>query len=576
MKVFKFTTACLMMMGLLFITSCGDDEDPMMQTGDAPISSFQFEIDDTDFLKVTFSNFSQDGDSFSWDFGDGNNSTDKDPVHTYDGGGDYTVSLTATNTAGSHTSMKDISITDPNDEIKKITGDNSKVWKLSRNVDAEEYPIIVGNADKTEIWWGLGFADPIGVRPCTMEEEFVFGADGSFTFNAPDGVWADVGVWNTDVEATCIDGTDANVMTGPNGEDLSAWGPGTFTFDFDAANSTLTVTGLGAHVGLAKVGTTAEYTTPQTSVTYKVTMLDTEGSVDKMVLETDLVDAGGYWQFFLVSYDDPNDEPELPGAAPQAWFTHEVDGSTATFTNNTTGADSYSWDFGDGEMSTEESPVHTYASDGSYNVIMTATNGNGSAEATANVLISSTSFSADVFTGETSKSWRINAELNSMSVGPFPGSTEWFTIKEEDLAARTCTFDDTYTFGTDGVFEYNTNGDLWGESYMGGIDPGCYDEADLPAEAAAWGSGTHMFTVTEATDTEPAYISVTGTGAFIALAKAYNGGEYSAAPPVDNGTVTYEVMSYVDDGTKEVLVLLIDISEGEMGTGYWTFTMVSE
>jgi len=37
---------------------------------------------------------------FSWDFGDGNKSTDQNPVHTYDKVGEYTATLTVTDQKG--------------------------------------------------------------------------------------------------------------------------------------------------------------------------------------------------------------------------------------------------------------------------------------------------------------------------------------------------------------------------------------------------------------------------------------------------------------------------------------------
>ena len=51
-------------------------------------------------LDVTFENTSSDAESYYWDFGDGNTSTEENPVHTYTGGGNYTVELTATNACG--------------------------------------------------------------------------------------------------------------------------------------------------------------------------------------------------------------------------------------------------------------------------------------------------------------------------------------------------------------------------------------------------------------------------------------------------------------------------------------------
>ena len=44
--------------------------------------------------------------SWLWDFGDGSTSTLRDPMHTYTVAGTYTVSLTATNAAGSNTKTR--------------------------------------------------------------------------------------------------------------------------------------------------------------------------------------------------------------------------------------------------------------------------------------------------------------------------------------------------------------------------------------------------------------------------------------------------------------------------------------
>lgn len=566
------TKLLMCLFGLFLMVSCGDDEPDTPPTGDSPISSFQFEVDANDFLTVNFQNFSDNATSYSWDFGDGENSTLEAPSHTYAGGGEYDVVLTAINAFDSRTSTKTVTITDPNEAARDLTGESSKVWKLSRNVADEEYPLLVGPETKTEIWWAFGLNDPIGSRPCLMEEEYIFDIDGGFTYNTNGEVFADFGTWNADVEGQCIDDTDASLMVGPGGEDLLPWGAGTFTYDFDPQAMTLTLNGLGAHVGLPKAATSSEVTVPQPSVTYRITSLETDGPVDKLVLETSI--PGGYWQFSLVSYDDPTTEPELPGAAPTTSFSHTVDGNTVMFENSSVNADSYLWDFGDSNMSTDISPTHTYASDGSYDVVLTATNANGSSTSMVNIVISNNSvFSASTITGDDMKSWRLNPGAGALSVGPFKGSGEWFSTTEEDVMDRACTFDDTYTFGVDGKFVYATNGDLWGEPYMG-IDPdGCVDDVALPAETAAWGPGEHAFVVEEG---EVNFVTVTGTGAFIGLPKAFNGGEYAAGPPTENGSVRYEVLDYIDDGEKEIMRLTVDISEGSMGGAYWTFTLISE
>jgi len=67
---------------------------------------------------------------------------------------------------------------------------------------------------------------------------------------------------------------------------------------------------------------------------------------------------------------------------PTADFTYEVDNTTITLTNASERAVSFTWDFGDGETSTEENPVHTYAEAGEYSVSLTTTGVDGSTPAT--------------------------------------------------------------------------------------------------------------------------------------------------------------------------------------------------
>ncbi|MFW5658412.1 MAG: PKD domain-containing protein, partial [Bacteroidota bacterium] len=47
------------------------------------------------------------------------------------------------------------------------------------------------------------------------------------------------------------------------------------------------------------------------------------------------------------------------------------------FQNNSTGAENYFWRFGDGQVSTEENPVHAYETAGTYDVKLTVTDANG-------------------------------------------------------------------------------------------------------------------------------------------------------------------------------------------------------
>jgi hypothetical protein len=81
-------------------------------------------------------------------------------------------------------------------------------------------------------------------------------------------------------------------------------------------------------------------------------------------------------------------------AEPAADIFYKVDivDKTVTFTNETKGAVSYKWDFGDGTSSTEESPVHTYPDKGKYVPTLYATTQGGAvAEGSTVIYIAKTS-----------------------------------------------------------------------------------------------------------------------------------------------------------------------------------------
>lgn len=62
---------------------------------------------------------------------------------------------------------------------------------------------------------------------------------------------------------------------------------------------------------------------------------------------------------------------------PTAGFSFSVEENLYTFTNESIGALTYMWDFGDGVMSTEENPSHMFTESDSVNISLTVTNANG-------------------------------------------------------------------------------------------------------------------------------------------------------------------------------------------------------
>jgi len=62
----------------------------------------------------------------------------------------------------------------------------------------------------------------------------------------------------------------------------------------------------------------------------------------------------------------------LSAPGPKALFDTQIKGNTVNFVNKSTQTDSFLWDFGDGQNSSDASPVHQYATSGKYIVTLKA------------------------------------------------------------------------------------------------------------------------------------------------------------------------------------------------------------
>lgn len=284
---------------LLFLSSCEDDPVP------DPIASFQYEISDADFLEVIFTNFSQNADSYSWDFGDGETSTEENPTHAYTAAGNYTVILTATNADDvSATYQESIEVVDPNEALKMLTGEVSKTWKLFR----EGTSMSLGPDASNPAGWWEGLTND-GSRPCLYNQEFTFYLDGTYEFNDNGSFWGEYGVFNdTENYEVCFDATAAN-MINKDGADVSAWLSGTHSFTYEPSAGTVTLNGDGAWIGIPKLGTDGETVVPVSTVTFNVEITEETG-YDLMTVTFDWGEAG-FWMIKYVNYSDPSLEPDV-------------------------------------------------------------------------------------------------------------------------------------------------------------------------------------------------------------------------------------------------------------------------
>lgn len=125
LRLLYFGVASLL---LATVISCNEEEDP---TADLPTSVIlHYSVDGK---QVAFNALAINASSYSWDFGDGNTSTEPNPVHVYDVGGYYSITLNVTGGTGTVSDDAYLAIDLPPFEL--LTGDpatgDGKTWKMS-------------------------------------------------------------------------------------------------------------------------------------------------------------------------------------------------------------------------------------------------------------------------------------------------------------------------------------------------------------------------------------------------------------------------------------------------------------
>lgn len=171
------------LLSLTFFQCDSDDDDDGMSY---PIADFQFLVDGS---LVTFNGkVSDDTTSFSWDFGDGNTSTEEDPVYAFAAAGEFEVSLSATSPSGSFIETKTVTIL-PSFEILLTGGPakpDGKAWKLKKAYTGTEGAGIVENELSLFQPSIDNVLDAVGLG-ASYEDTFTFVHDGSYSVDNVDG-----------------------------------------------------------------------------------------------------------------------------------------------------------------------------------------------------------------------------------------------------------------------------------------------------------------------------------------------------------------------------------------------------
>lgn len=167
------------------------------------------------------------------------------------------------------------------------------------------------------------------------------------------------------------------------------------------------------------------------------------------------------------------DDIELPALPEAPTFTMELDAddpNTVIVTDNSEGFFDRTWSFEGGQpmVSKNKQERVFFAKAGEYNITLyTAKEGGGGTSSTSKMVtiaedatVSCTdpvTFLAGGCEENSEKCWTFSHAAGAVTVGPIPGSGEWFTSTEDGLQAEQ--YDDAFCFKfEDAIFDYRNNG----------------------------------------------------------------------------------------------------------------------
>lgn len=310
---------------LISTTNCGDDTVCTSVTVSCPAPSSAFGSTVSQ-LQASFSDMSTGGaTSWMWDFGDGNTSTQQNPTHSYTASGTYTVCLIASSLCGSDTICNNVTVTCqfPNALF---------YW------NANEFEITFNDLSTFGTSWMWDFGD-----------------GNTSTQQSPTHTYASTGIYTVCLITTNACGNDTNCanveVTCNLPNSVFFWNVQNLNVAF--ANQTNNATTYFWDFG--------------------------DGNTSTQQNPTHTYNSDGNYTVCLVSTNDCGSDTNcsvltVTCPLPVAGFNAQGSGLTYSFGDNSTGATSWTWDFGDGNTSNDQTPNHTFGGPGLYTVCQIAQN----------------------------------------------------------------------------------------------------------------------------------------------------------------------------------------------------------
>lgn len=382
---------------------------------------------------IQFSNLSENGITYLWDFGDGTTSTEMSPTHTYQTAGFFNVSLTASaGVCGSELVTKSeyikiglepISVVDgytqacaPATASFSVTGMNNTKW-YSDSACTQ----LVNTGDT--------FTTPILSTPARyyVREELIAASQyvgktdsigsGSYYTNSSNVHYL---IFDCYSPTTLV---SVKVYSGGTGNrtiqlrDASANVIATKTVNIPAGSSRVTLDfniPAGTGYQLACIGSPNLYRNNNQTADYPYTFNGLVSITESSASLPQYNAPGNYYYFYDWEVREPNCYSPtevmiadiLPVPVPN--FAPQVDGASVQFTNSSLYANTYEWQFGDGSTSIETNPFHDYNATGTFAAKLIAFGLCGTDSITQNITTSNlapvTDFSANVTTINSSNS----------------------------------------------------------------------------------------------------------------------------------------------------------------------------
>jgi len=416
-----------------------------ISTVSQPIVSFYTSDTNSCNTLIKFYNLSSEAVNSYWDFGDGNYSTEQNPIHNYLQDGLYTIKLLISNSIGQDSLIKSdyvnisqlaapiisdaIRCSEGEVELKCIDTNNTIFW-YENNVKI--IPLHSGNTfnpfiDTTRTFYASKkqYDSPLNIGKLDTN------GNGSFTdIGSNKGLTFDV--LNSSklisIDVYTISNGDRSIFLFNSANELIYsntlflnYGKNTINLDWDLQQGINYRILTNAYSGLY-------YNTSNITFPYS-------DANNNIIIKSDSSNSNYFYFYNWKLQNKYCISPRIEINAivsdtlkPQPLFEFTIEDPSIQVKNKSNYSSSYYWDFGDGDFSLLKNPNHTYSNNGLYEIELIASNDCGIKSYTKNIQIVNTSIK------------NINNNNNSIKIFPNPATNiiniEFNTIFRNKISVK--------------------------------------------------------------------------------------------------------------------------------------------